>query len=484
MPISWIEAFATGIAAIYTAAALAISIYSLSQLHLLVLSWFRREDAVPEGAPEAPFVTLQLPIYNERTVVEELLDSVAGLDWPADRLEIQLLDDSTDDTVELAAAKVAELQAAGIDIQHIRRDNRQGYKAGALAHGLKTARGKLIAILDADFRPLPGFLRQTVAALQAHPEWGLLQARWGHLNRSASPYTAAQAFHLDAHFTIEQAARSRRPLFMGFNGTAGVWRRQAIDDAGGWSADTLTEDLDLAFRAQLAGWTLGYADGIEVPAELPELVPAVRSQQHRWMKGGAQVSRKLLGVLWRSDQPLVTRLQGTAHLIGGAVFLCVLALCLVMPLLHPMETLVPWFAAAVVPGAIALQVAFAILVLFYSTMCARREPTPLGAAQRFVSTFPVFLALSAGLSLHNSRAVWEGWFGRATPFVRTPKRGDGTLVAYRPQRAGITWLLELAVGLWIVAGLGWALAHEEWLLSLFLGVQSLGFLAIALAHRS
>lgn len=484
MAIWWIEPLAGVVAGGYTLTAGAIALYSLSQLHLLTVAWRREDPPVPEAPPDAPMVTVQLPIYNERTVVEALLDSVAGLDWPRDRFEIQLLDDSTDDTVELAAQKVAALREAGVDVHHIRRPNREGYKAGALAHGLETAKGDLVAILDADFRPLPCFLKRTVGALEAHPEWGLLQARWGHINREASPYTAAQAFHLDAHFTIEQAARSQKPLLMGFNGTAGVWRRQAIDDAGGWSSDTLTEDLDLAFRAQLAGWTLGYSDAIEVPAELPELVPAVRSQQHRWMKGGAQVSRKLLPTLWASDQPLVTRLQGTAHLVGGAVFLCVLGLCLITPMLSPLRAHVPWFDLAVAPGAVALQLAFLILILFYGTMCVRREPSVGAAARRFVGTFPMFLALSAGLSLHNSRAVWEGWFGRPSEFVRTPKRGDGSLVAYASRTVGFVRWAELAIALWLAVGIVWTVMYAQWILIPFLLMQAAGFFAIALAPRT
>lgn len=482
---SWVEVLAGLVVLGHAVCGGLVAVYSISQLHLLRRALTRDDPAVPEeGPPAAPLVTVQLPIYNERTVVEALLDAVAALDWPSDRLEIQLLDDSTDDTVELAAAKVAALQQTGLDVKHVRRPSRVGYKAGALAHGLVEARGDLVAILDADFRPRPCFLKRTVGLLAEHPEWGLVQARWGHMNRAASAYTAAQAFHLDAHFTIEQAARSEAPLLMGFNGTAGVWRRQAIDDAGGWSADTLTEDLDLSFRAQLAGWDLGYADAIEVPAELPELVPAIRSQQHRWMKGGAQVSRKLLGTLWRSDRPLVTRLQGTAHLLGGAVFLCVLGLCLLTPLVGPLRETVPWFEAAITPSVVALQVAFGILVAFYGTTCLRRTSSAGAALGRFVITFPTFLALSAGLSLHNSLAVLEGWFGHDTPFVRTPKRGDGSLVAYRARRAGLVVWAELAIALWVSGGLFWALMHERWVLAAFLAVQAAGFLAIALAPRT
>jgi cellulose synthase/poly-beta-1,6-N-acetylglucosamine synthase-like glycosyltransferase len=475
-----LDAVALLVAVPYSLAAAAIGLYSIAQAHLL-WGYFRRTDpAIPTSVETDTRVTVQLPIYNERTVVEALLDSVAAMRWPPNQLEIQLLDDSTDETVELAARKVTELRAAGVNIRHIRRADRSGYKAGALAHGLEQASGDLIAIFDADFRPRPNYLEQAVALLHAHPDWGLVQARWAHINRSASAITEAQAFHLDAHFTIEQAARSRAPLLMGFNGTAGVWRRQAIADAGGWSADTLTEDLDLAFRCQLAGWQLGYVDALDAPAELPDLLPAVRSQQHRWMKGGAQVSRKLLGTLWRSRRPLVTRLQGTVHLTGGSIFLCVLALCILSPAVGPLMQRVPWFRYALSPAGLVLQIALGILLVFYGTMCVHRESGVPAGLQRLLRTFPSFMALSAGLSLHNTVAVVEGWSGHQTPFVRTPKQGDAvTALQYRAARAGPLVYLELAIALWGVAGLIWAVAANQWVLAVFLGSQAAGFLMVS-----
>ncbi|MCB9675183.1 MAG: glycosyltransferase [Alphaproteobacteria bacterium] len=469
----------------YSAAAAVIVLYAASQAHLL-WTWARsRVPAVPAVPRERPKVTVQLPIYNERRVVKHLLDAVAALDWPRESLEIQLLDDSTDDTVSIAAEAIAALVARGLDAKHLRRPDRTGFKAGALAWGLERAEGELIAIFDADFRPRPDFLIRAVAALEEHPEWGLVQARWGHLNRDTSVFTAAQAFHLDAHFSIEQQARSQAPLLMGFNGTAGVWRRAAIDAAGGWSADTLTEDLDLAMRAQLAGWTLGYVDTIEAPAELPEEVPAVRSQQHRWMKGGAQVGRKLLPVLWAADRPLVTRLQATVHIAGGALFACVLALCVLSPLVGPLQSAVPWLRVALTPAGVGLQAALVVLVLFYAAMCVQREGGVVPGLARFVTTFPFFMALSAGLSLHNTLAVIEGWRGKPSPFVRTPKRGEATALAlYAPERVGTVVWAELAIAAWGALGLVWAVSQAQWVLAVFLLSQAAGFAGVGLASVS
>ena len=238
------------------------------------------EQLVGEDVPK---VTVQLPLFNERTVAQRLVACVGALDRATDKLQVQVLDDSTDETVDIVAEAVAEQRAQGLDIVHVRRSNRQGFKAGALAHGLEHASGEFVAIFDADFLPEPDFLRRAMARFT--PQIGLVQARWGWLNPRASILTRAQTMHLDAHFTVEQQARSSGDMFMGFNGTAGVWRRRTIDEAGGWHADTLTEDLDLSFRAQLHGWTLAYVDALEAPSELPEAFAAVRTQQHRWMKG-------------------------------------------------------------------------------------------------------------------------------------------------------------------------------------------------------
>lgn len=273
---------------VYLFPLLCIVLYSFGQLHLVILFLKNRRKTKPEPPLEGndvPFVTIQLPIYNERYVVERLLEACAAQDYPKDRFEIQLLDDSDDETVELAAAKIAELQGQGYQVSHVRRPVREGFKAGALAYGLKEVKGDFIAIFDADFLPVPMHLRTAMAQFTA-ANIGVVQARWEHVNQHYSLFTEMQAFHLDAHFTVEQFGRNSGDMCINFNGTAGLWRKETIIDAGNWQADTLTEDLDLSYRAQLRGWKFRYIDKLGAPAELPAEMGAIKSQQYRWMKGG------------------------------------------------------------------------------------------------------------------------------------------------------------------------------------------------------
>ncbi|MCA9571102.1 MAG: glycosyltransferase, partial [Myxococcales bacterium] len=471
-------AFAVALTTAHALAALVITAYSASQLHLLVRSLRVPDPRVPPVPDELPAVTVQLPIRNEASVVADLLASVGRLDWPRDRLLVQVLDDSDDETTTICAAALEALERDGIRVEHVRRPVRQGFKAGALRDGLATAEGPYVAILDADFRPHPDFLRRTVPLLHAHPDVALVQARWGHINRDASVYTRAQALHLDAHFTVEQRARSHRPLLMGFNGTAGVWRREAIDAAGGWSSDTLTEDLDLAFRAQLGGWNVLYVDAVEAPAELPADVRAIRTQQHRWMKGGAQVARKLLGALWRSDTPLLGKVQGTVHLLGGAVFLAVVVLLLATPALGPLQVAVPQLATWTRPALTGLSTALVVLLAFYGTTAVRRDG-PAGML-RLARDFLPFLSLSTGLAVHDSVAVLEGWAGQESPFVRTPKVGSAGIARYTAAGAGPIVIGELALAAWGLLGLLWALSTGNVVLAAFLASQTLGCAAVAL----
>ncbi len=476
-----ISALLTALCVVYLAAALLLALYAVSQAHLLLRS-IRPEPARPPPltGTDLPQVTVQLPIRNERCVVRELLACIAQLDWPRDRLHIQLLDDSDDETVAIAARACRDLSARGWSVDHVRRPDPVGFKAGALAHGLSTARGHYLALFDADFRPHPDFLRRAVAVLEADTGLGLAQGRWGHLNRDHSVVTRAQAFHLDAHFGVEQRARSGPPLLMGFNGTAGVWRRAAIDDAGGWSADSLTEDLDLAYRAQLVGWRLTYVDDLDAPAELPDDVRAVRSQQRRWMKGGAQVCRKLLRPLWASDRPLLAKLQGTIHLGSGALFLVVSLLLALTPLLQPARAVAPGVDALLAPASVLLQLTLAVIVMLYATSCVRRDGYRSGL-RRLARDLVPFLALSTGLALHNAVAVLDGWSGRSSPFVRTPKRGtDHQARPYAPVPAGRLALAELALALWGAGGLVVALANRQWVLGGFLALQAAGCGFVAL----
>ncbi|MFT5681503.1 MAG: cellulose synthase/poly-beta-1,6-N-acetylglucosamine synthase-like glycosyltransferase [Myxococcota bacterium] len=450
----------------YTLASLCVVVHVISWLHLLVM---RRRAPVRGVGGGEPVVTVQLPLYNEAPSVAGLLAAVAALDWPADRLEVQVLDDSTDHTPATVAEAVERLQAEGLDIHHIRRDSRAGFKAGALAAGLVVARGEVIAIFDADFRPEPGFLKAAIGWLD--PDIGLVQARWCFTNRTASLLTRAQALHLDAHFALEQAGRSGGNLLMGFNGTAGVWRRACIEAAGGWEGDTLTEDLDLAYRAQLAGWKLRYVDDIGVDSELPEDLPAVRSQQHRWIRGGAQVARKLLVALWRSDQPLRRRIQGTAHLLASSLFLPVLLICVLTPLLPVALAVGPdWTAAALsVPGEV-LRVVLVLLVVSYGVVCWKREPGWAGL-RRLVRDFPVYLALATAICLHNTQAALLGWTGPTGTFVRTPKRGHALAV-------GRLVPGEVALLVWSWVGVAVAVALGLPSMALFVTFQALAFTAL------
>ena len=312
---------------IYVLALSYITIYCMMQLHLLYkYKSFYRKNGIPkmlkaEGNQELPFITIQLPIFNEMYVVERLLENVTKFDYPRDKFEIHVLDDSIDETVEITKKEVEKYQAQGFNIQQIRRTNRQGYKAGALKEAMQFAKGEFIAIFDADFLPRPDFLRTTIAHFLVNEKVGVVQTRWEHINQNYSLLTRLQAMQLNVHFTVEQKGREAGNYLLQFNGTAGVWRRACIDDAGGWQSDTLTEDLDLSIRAQLKGWEITYLEKFGSPAELPAEMNGLKSQQFRWMKGGAESAKKLLPTVWKSDLKLSQKLHTTSHLLGSSVFI-------------------------------------------------------------------------------------------------------------------------------------------------------------------
>jgi cellulose synthase/poly-beta-1,6-N-acetylglucosamine synthase-like glycosyltransferase len=394
--------------------------YSLVQLSLIINYLGSRQSAVGSRQlaldEEYPFVTIQLPIYNELYVVERLINAVAAFDYPEDRFEIQVLDDSTDETVEIIASKLKEIEALGIDIQHIRRKDRKGFKAGALAYGMKICKGEFIAIFDADFVPPTDFLQKTIPHF-AESNVGVVQTRWQHLNENYSLLTQLQAFGLDAHFTIEQGGRNSKNHFINFNGTAGIWRKGTIEDAGGWEADTLTEDLDLSYRAQMRDWKFVYLENVGCPAELPVTMSAVKSQQYRWTKGAAEcVVKNLRKLLSDSHLNISTRLHGFYHLMNSAVFVAVFFLSIlslpVMLITSSSDRFDVFFRYTAL-----FQVSWVILGCFYWISF---QKTGLGFFE-FVKRFVLFLLFMMGLSFHNSIAVVEGWLGRKTPFVRTPK---------------------------------------------------------------
>ncbi len=417
---------------VYTIALLLIFMYSLTQLNLLFnyLGAQKKEDDSElfnfNNSKEIPFVTIQLPVYNEMYVMERLLDNISKLKYPSEKLEIQVLDDSTDESLKSTAAKIKELQETGLDIHHICRTNRQGFKAGALKEGLKIAKGEFIAIFDADFLPKKDWLLQTVPYFK-NAKIGVVQTRWSHINKNYSTLTKIQAFALDAHFTLEQVGRNSKGHFINFNGTAGIWRKACIYDAGNWEGDTLTEDLDLSYRAQLKDWKFKYLEHIETPSELPVVISATRSQQFRWNKGGAENFQKMIKrVLKTKEISAKTKIHGVLHLLNSTMFLNVfLVAVLSIPMLYIKNEyahLKPYFY---------LMSFFVIsTVIFYICYWFMYKKTYGSGFLKFVEytrSFFTFFSIAMGFSLHNSIAVLEGHFGKKSEFVRTPKFNITTL---------------------------------------------------------
>lgn len=380
---------------------------------------FRVAKPVAVWSGELPSVLMQLPIYNERYVVERLLRAVVLLDYPHDKLVIQLLDDSTDETTAIAARVIADLKSTGVNIQHIRRADRIGYKAGALQAGLALDKSEFIAIFDADFIPQPDFIKRIIVYF-SDPNVGMVQTRWDHLNANYSTLTKILSFGIDAHFSMEQGGRQASESFINFNGTAGMWRRKTIDEAGGWSSDCLTEDLDLSFRSQLMGWKFLFVESISTPSELPVEMSAIRSQQFRWTKGAAEVGRKIMPILWGSNETMARKVVGSFHMLNSLIFPSVFVFSLLTacyPFLYGQGA-----EAAFMPIGIMLLVGTVSIVFAYATAQTHghfqhRNSSFLHAVY---SSF-MFMFLTSGLGLHNTVAVIQGLIGRKTAFVRTPK---------------------------------------------------------------
>ncbi len=409
--------------AIYVIALAFITVYCLMQFHLLYHYTLHRKGQNterPSGQRDKePFVTIQLPIFNEMYVVERLIDNIAQFDYPKEKYEIHILDDSTDDTLQISKRKVKEYKDKGYNIRLVTRPDRAGYKAGALKYGMQYAKGEFIAIFDADFLPNHDFLRQTLPFF-SDPIVGVVQTRWEHINEDYSILTRLQAFQLNVHFTVEQKGRDKGDLLLQFNGTAGVWRRAAIEDAGGWEADTLTEDLDLSYRAQLKGWKIVFREEIGAPAELPAEMNGLKSQQFRWMKGGAETAKKMLPTVWDSNLPWIKKIHATLHLLASSVFLFIFIMGVVsvpvLTFINPLHINISFLGVFL----IALM---AIIIIYYVANVDQewKKQSRLKLMLKFVFLFPVFLCLSMGLSLHNSLAVIQGYIGKKSPFVRTPK---------------------------------------------------------------
>jgi cellulose synthase/poly-beta-1,6-N-acetylglucosamine synthase-like glycosyltransferase len=469
----------------YMSVLIGLSAYGIHRYVIIYLFLkHRKSSSVPLGHfADLPKVTMQLPIFNEVYVVERLLRSVSEIDYPKDKLQIQVLDDSTDDTKELTATCVAELQGRGFNVELIQRSDRTGFKAGALETGLASADGEFVCILDADFVPNPDLLKRTVHFF-TDPKVGMIQTRWGHLNRGYSLLTRVQAMFLDGHLLLEQTARSRSGRFFNFNGTAGLWRRSCIDEAGGWQHDTLTEDLDLSYRAQLAGWKFIFLPDVITPAELPVDMNGFKSQQHRWTKGSIQTCKKLLPTVWRSPLPLMIKLEATAHLTSNFAYLLLACLCI---LLHPSAggPSAGWVRMLLLDVPIFLTASVSVAVFY---ICAQRELHPR-TWMKEILLLPALLALGVGLSINNARAVLEAVFNHQSDFARTPKYGierkaqTWRSCKYMPLKSLLP-LAEMAFALYFTYFVWFAIQHGQFLSVPFLAMFQIGFLYVSLSSFS
>ena len=449
---------------LYALSLLLVFFYSLAQLHLL-FNYKKAQKNKPELTPLAtsdlakvPYVTIQLPVFNELYVMERLLHCINEIEYPRERLEVQVLDDSTDESVELTQSLVTKLQKGGLDIVQIRRKDRVGFKAGALKKGLKTAKGEFIAIFDADFLPRPDWLLKTVPHFDS-PEIGVVQTRWEHLNHDYSVLTKVQAFALDAHFTLEQVGRNSEGHFINFNGTAGIWRKETIIDAGNWEGDTLTEDLDLSYRAQLKNWKFKYLEDVHTPSELPVVMSAIRSQQFRWNKGGAENYQKMIKrVMEKEGLPLATRFHSVLHLLNSTMFLNVLVVgFLSIPMLYIKNEWghLAWFFK------VSSLFIVSTMIFFYCYWELYRRQYGSGIVQFFeyTRTFFTFYTVAMGFSFHNALAVLEGHRGKRSEFVRTPKFNIQTLKdswknnKYIPKKVHKNTIVEGLLSLYFLFGM-------------------------------
>ncbi|MHA3772244.1 cellulose synthase family protein [Verrucomicrobiota bacterium sgz303538] len=458
-----------------------LSLYGLHR-YVIVFLYLKNRRNIPQPKStfaELPRITVQLPIFNEMYVVERLLRSVAELQYPRELLQVQVLDDSTDETTEIAARHVEKLKAEGLDIELIHRTDRTGFKAGALENGMKSCTGEYVLILDADFVPAPDMLQKTIHYF-TDPQVGMIQTRWGHLNRTYSLLTRVQAMFLDGHLLLEQTARSRSGRFINFNGTAGLWRRSCIADAGGWQHDTLTEDLDLSYRAQLKGWRFVFLADLITPAELPVDMNGFKSQQHRWTKGSIQTCIKLLPSVWRAPLPLFIKLEGTAHLTSNYAYLLLFCLCVLM---HPTmgASLPEWSRSSLLNVAIFFAGSMPALVFY---IVSQRELHPQTWRRELVC-LPALLALGIGLAVNNARAVLEAMLGHQSEFTRTPKYGiekktqSWKKSQYIPLKSVLPFV-ELAFAAYFSYFLVYAVTHHQWLSVPFLILFQAGFSYVAL----
>lgn len=415
------DLFSLFLFACYTFVTLGLAMYGAHRLMVIYLYYkhSRNKPSPTKYFEELPFVTIQLPVFNEKNVIDRLIGAIEKLDYPKDKFEVQMLDDSTDETTEICANHVKALEEKGFNAVYIHRTDRTGYKAGALENGMDVARGEYLLILDADFVPKPELIQETIHYF-ADDQIGMIQTRWGHLNRNTNILTRIQAMMLDGHLELEQTSRNRSGRFFTFNGTAGIWRKSCIIDAGGWDHDTLTEDMDLSYRAQLNGWKFVFLNDIVTPAELPVDIDGFKSQQHRWTKGSIQCCKKVLSKIWKSKFPLFVKLEATAHLTSNFAYLLLLLMCFV---LYPnskfglqLEGFGWWFANVPIYFFGTVSVA-----IFYVTAQNALRPKDWW---KEIIYLPLLLAIGIGMSVNNAKAVLEALFNKESAFVRTPKYGE------------------------------------------------------------
>jgi cellulose synthase/poly-beta-1,6-N-acetylglucosamine synthase-like glycosyltransferase len=465
---------------VYFAVLMVLSAYG-SHRYFMAYLYYRHKFKMPwpKGRlARLPKVTIQLPIYNEMYVVERLITAVCSIEYPRDQLEIQVIDDSTDETREIATACVERFQKQGVDVRYLNRGNRTGYKAGALAHGLASAKGEFVAVFDADFVPQTDFLMRTMPHF-ADAEVGMVQVRWGHINRGFSALTQAQSILLDGHFVIEHTARNRSGRFFNFNGTAGVWRRACIESAGGWHHDTLTEDLDLSYRAQLNGWKFVFLPDVVSPAEVPVDMNAFKSQQHRWAKGSIQTARKLLHTIFTAKLPWKVKQEAFFHLTANMAYPLMVVLTILMPIAVVVRFRHGWY------GVLLLDLPFFVLATL--SVCAfyvvsQRE---IGDGLRAIKYLPVLMALGIGLSVNNAHAVIEALLNEPSDFTRTPKLGIKNRQEpwkHKRYRARMSWMpiVELALGVYLSVAIAFVIESGIWFSLPFLVLFQAGFLYVGL----
>ncbi len=459
----------------------AVSVFFLTlyAMHAWLMLFYYIKDRKKMRAPKKkklnsyPVVTVQLPVYNEKYVIERLIRKVCELDYPQNKLEIQILDDSTDETTLIAERLVEEYKRKGFDIKLLHRENRKGYKAGALSEGLKKAKGEFIAIFDADFLPPKDFLKRTIPYFK-DPNIAVVQTMWGHINAEESILTKVQSILLDTHFYIEQYARNRHGYFITFNGTAGIWRKKAIEDAGGWDGNILAEDVDLSYRAQLKGWKMIFLPHIKVPAELPADIESFKNQQYRWAKGTIQAGKKLLPLIWSSNLSLLKKFEATVHLSAHLVypFMLILALFL-LPLLFAKNSPKDYRGYFYLLGCFSVF-AFPYMFLYVITIKKLYR-----SWKKRIYAIPFVISAVMALTISNTIAVLEGFLGKPSEFVRTPKKGNKK-INFKKRKLKLSTIIELIMGIYMSITFLYAVFTTQFSVLVFIALYAMGFLYISI----